>query len=234
MIHAKCPYRLLNLLFYGLFPAFCLASEAHEIRSYSSPQYGFSLGYPTGSFEEVEIATPGVGLALRSKAPGGPAPASHFPTLTVTISARRFDRAASLATHAEEVLSNYHAIGLTSAVLKDTRGITLKPGPALQVLLSYRQAGAAYLSSVTLVPGKECTYVLTFIDNERDYAGHAAVLRQILESFQVQQPAGDSHAATSSSRTHALLIGVLLLVLLTAAAVWYVRTRPSLPPPARQ
>lgn len=210
-------------LFFGLFSLVSADLARADEVTFRNERYGFSVRYPAEKLDPVEVKTPGVGLALRART--SQEGRGQFPTVTFTIEPKRLKDPSDLELHANDVLSSYRKIGITSVARTSTRALTLSQGSAVQVLLSYSQGGELYASSVTLIPGKDYTYVITFIDFEKSYHDSAALESAIIKSFTMQELAPPPEIPYPERNRWLVLYSSLFMLIALGGTIAWVRKR---------
>jgi len=191
----------------------CVAEQGTR---FEDPQLKFSLLIPE-EFQRVEVAHPGVPLALVPKKGG-------YPTFNVTLHAGNY-RPVSSNSHRESIISSYRQVGLTDASISETLELSTAQSklvyPALAV--TYSNQGKNLVSLVAPIPfSADHHFILTFIDDARHMERARTQFSQILSSFSLaQSPA----TPPRESKPGTIILLVVLLFMIVAVTVVKVTSR---------
>jgi hypothetical protein len=194
-----------------LSPGFIAAADGSV--DFESQQNRLILSYPD-VFEEIKAPNTPAALMLQQKH-------SRFPTFNLIVQSCAYNLNAVIEKQAEDVVHSYRLVGLTDTALRNAR-LTLKAGVvAFESEVAYRQDGKPFVSIVTIIPGKDRHFIMTFLDRREQLEQDRHWLDKILSSFN----AADLQKQTpkSDSRSYWLFLVVFLGVDAVVILIWYLR-----------
>lgn len=199
-----------NHQFRAIFCVFLIiyaSTSSAKAADFKSEQQRFSLRYPD-NFEPVLVSQPGVVLALKVKG-------HSFPTFNIIYQVGNYAFSERSAEEkSAEIMNSYKLVGITDAKLISTDEQAIEDIPIFNVELRYTLQGENLCSNVSIVPGLNRHFIMTFIDDCSSYANSKAQAAEIRKSYRPLDPIGFATKEPEGS-----LSKIITLVILSCGVV---------------
>jgi hypothetical protein len=180
-------YAIKKIVFFAIFAAFFNFLPLAQCEIYKNQAYGFTLNIPD-TFEVAKIEeSPGLALALKSKALA--ASSKHFPTITVTLHPGPLKHRSGWIKDSDAILESYHKVGLLDAKYEGDLKLNLYSSLFENKItkITFTRASEPFTALVALLEAQDHHYIITYLipsSEMKDPATIPPALSQVISSFQ--------------------------------------------------
>jgi len=195
----------------AFFWAFLSISRTCCAQEFRNEFFNFRLSIPA-QFESLKTTQPSAPLLLKFRD-------SDYPTFNIVVMPGRFDAtiAADPKKQLEAIIESYKQVGIMNAAGLSSERISRPDFEFFRAKLQYQNQAQDFTSDVSLIPGDQVHYVLTFIDRANDYPKHSVLADSLLASFAlIKAPSTEVKLDKGIPKLYPLMMALLLVLTLLA------------------